>query len=164
MNLLKRLLVFLLLIVILSFCACSSNSLETDIYKVISNKWEEVNTFDDNSYISNLNEKTSFEIESIEKENDIYTVTLDVIAPDISSKVEEYQNSITSIPSEDEMNEKLKSIIDSSELKTTQQTVTVFVIDDGTYDVEFSSGFADAMCGYSYQYYVNQMQKLYKGE
>lgn len=144
--------------------ACSSNNLQEDIYNAIYDNWKVYNEIDENSYINNLAERTSFEIQSIEKLDDFYMVTLNVTAPDISNGVEEYQNSITDIPSDDEMNNKLKSIVEIADLKTTEQTVTVFVTDDGTYDVEFSSGFADAMCGYSYQYYVTQMQKLYEGE
>lgn len=165
MNLIKKFSIIIFPIIVMTlFSACSSNELQQDIYNAIYYNWEEINTFDEYSYINTLKEKSSFEINNIEEQDNVYTVTLSVTAPDIKSGVEEYQNSITSVPTDGEMNETLKSIIENADLKTTEQTVTVFVTDDGTYDVEFSSGFVDAMCGYSYQYYVNQMQKLYEGE
>lgn len=165
MNFIKKMSIIIFpIIVMILLSACSSNNLQEDIYNAIYDNWNAFNDVDENSYINNLRERTSFEIESIEKQDDFYTVMLNVTSPDISNGAEKYQNGITYIPSDDEMNENLKNIIESAELKTTEQTVTVFVTDDGTYDVEFSGGFADAMCGYSYQYYVNQMQKLYEGE
>lgn len=165
MNFIKKMSIIIFpIIVMILLSACSSNNLQEDIYNAIYDNWNAFNDVDENSYINNLIERTSFEIDSIKKQDDVYTVTLNVISPDISVGIEEYQNSITAIPSDDEMNEKLKSIVENADLKTTEQTVTVFVTDDGTYEVEFSGGFADAMCGYSYQYYVNQMQKLYEGE
>lgn len=165
MNLIKKTSIIILsVILMILLSACSSNTLETDIYNAISDNWSIYNDVDENSYINNLNERASFKIENIEKQDDVYAVTLNVTAPDISAEVEEYQNNIKAIPSDKEMNEKLKNIISNAELKTTQQTVTVFETDDGTYDVEFSSEFADAMCGYSYQDYVNQMDELFQGE
>lgn len=165
MNLIKNFSIIIFPIIVMTlFSACSSNELQQDIYNAIYDNWEEINIFDEDSYINTLKEKSSFEINNIEEQDNVYTVTLSVTAPDIESGVEEYQKSITSVPTDGEMNETLKSIIENADLKTTEQTVTVFVTDDGTYDVEFSSEFADAMCGYSYQYYVNQMQKLYEGE
>lgn len=144
--------------------SCSAKSVEVNIYNAVSDNWKIYDNVDKNSFINNLNKRASFEIKSVEKQDGVYVVNLDVTAPDISIKLKEYQDTINFIPSDNEINEKLKSIIDSAELKTTQQTVMVLVTDDGMYNVEFSSGFVDAMCGYSYQYYLEQMEELLKGE
>lgn len=152
--------VILVLTVFLCFLVGCSN-LNKNITSEINSAWENSGEeYDADSFMKSFDDYSSFTIDNIEEtEKDCFIVTCSVTSPDVLERLKSYQNEITEIQSEDVMNKEIIEIINNSELKTTQQNVTVFKTDNG-YKVEFSEGFIDAMYGYSYIYCRNEMNNM----
>ena len=113
--------------------------------------------------MKSLEDSASFTVTKVETtDENCYTVTLSVTSVDILESLKQYQSSIEQMPSDEEMNSKIKEIISSSQPKTTEQTLTVFQTDN-EFSVSFNEEFIDAMCGYSYTYCMNEMQSLLEG-
>ena len=139
-----------------SITGCSNNQ---DIYKLIKSQWTTSGTYNDDNFMKTFDDYSSFKIIDVQKEKDCSIVTCEVSSPNILDKLKEYQKSITEIPSDSEINEKIKEFIATSEIKTTKQTVNIFLTDNGNV-VQFSEGFIDAMYGYSYTYSREQTNKM----
>lgn len=148
--------------VIMAFClfGCSNEALEEKIQNAVEMQWNQDNEFDENSFVKTLDDSSSFTITNVEEqEENCYIVTLDVTSPDVLNGLISYQKSIKEMPSDEEMNNKIKEIINNSESKTTQQTLTVFETEQG-FSVVFNESFIDAMFGYSYTYCMDEMQNV----
>lgn len=163
MKIIKRTAIFLLALVIaVSFAGCCRTK-SSQIAEAIEAAWNGENTYDESSFLADLDTLSSFKVKSVEKsEKDFYLVTCEVTSPDFLGALKEYQNSIKKTPSDDEMNNQIKKFIGEAELKTTEQTVNAFKTDTG-WHIEFSEGFIDAMCGYSYSYSRQQISELLEG-
>lgn len=152
--------ILFLLIVVLCFlvgCSNSNKNIVSEINATWVNSREE---YDADSFMKSFDDYSSFTIDNIEEtEKNCFVVKCSVTSPDILERLKSYQKEITEIQSEYVMNKEIIEIITNSELKTTQQNVTVFKTDNG-YKVEFSEGFVDAMYGYSYIYCRNEMNNM----
>lgn len=119
--------------------------------------------YDANSFVKNFDDTSSFTVTGVEEtEENSYTVKLNVTSANILESFKQYQSSVEKMPSDEEINEKIKELISTSQKKTTEQTVTVFKTDDG-FSVLFSEGFIDAMFGYSYIYCMDEMHNILEG-
>lgn len=154
------LIIFLL---VFSFCGCTKSVSVETMQSEIENAWNSNNEYDENSFVKSLEDSASFTVTKVEAtDENCYTVTLRVTSVDILESLKQYQSSIKQMPSDEEMNNKIKEIISSSQPKTTEQTLTVFQTDN-KFSVSFNEEFIDAMCGYSYTYCMNEMQSLLEG-
>lgn len=157
-------LVLLILIVVTSisiFILVSNNKISNEkMQQEINNAWVEASNYEINSFMQKFDEKSSFEVIDInEKEENCYVVNCEIASPDILNSLITYQNSLTSVPTEKEMNIEIEKIISESSIKKTQQTVTVYKTEEG-YSIEFTKEFINAMYGYSYDYCKSQVDEL----
>ena len=161
----KIIAVFIICILLMGcLCGCSQTVSVEEMQMEIEKSWNKNETYDENSFMNELENSASFQVKSVEREKkNYYLVTLDVTSVDILSGLKQYQSSITQMPSQAEMNEKIKEIIRASSPKTTQQTLTVFQTDQG-FSAVFTEDFVDAMCGYGYSYCMDEMQSLLEGD
>lgn len=155
-----------LLLLLLAFClfgcgkSVSVETMQTEIEKA----WNSNEEYDVNSFVKSLEDSASFTVTGFEEtEKDCYTVTVNVTSADALEGIKQYQSSIEQMPTDEEMNNKIIEIIRNAEPKTTQQTLLVLETENG-FSVIFSEGFIDAMCGYSYSYCMNEMQRILEGE
>lgn len=158
---------FILIITVLffvcCFCGCTKSVSVETMQSEIENAWNSNNEYDKNSFVKSLEDSASFTVTKVETtDENCYTVTLNVTSVDILEGLKQYQSSIEQMPSDEEMNNKIKEIISSSQPKTTEQTLTVFQTEND-FSVSFNEEFIDAMCGYSYTYCMNEMQNLLEG-
>lgn len=159
--------IFILIITVLffvcCFCGCTKSVSVETMQSEIENAWNSNNEYDKNSFVKSLEDSASFTVTKVETtDENCYTVTLNVTSVDILEGLKQYQSSIEQMPSDEEMNNKIKEIISSSQPKTTEQTLTVFQTEND-FSVSFNEEFIDAMCGYSYTYCMNEMQNLLEG-
>lgn len=89
-------------------------------------------------------------------QNRLLNYLIELTSPNIYQAIIDYQKSVKSTVSEDEMDKKLTQIINPAELKTTSQTA-IYVETDGQTDIKFSVEFIDAMYEYTYTYAVKQL-------
>lgn len=159
--------IFILIITVLffvcCFCGCTKSVSVETMQSEIENAWNSNNEYDKNSFVKSLEDSASFTVTKVETiDENCYTVTLTVTSVDILEDLKQYQSSIEQMPSNEEMNNKIKEIISSSQPKTTEQTLTVFQTEN-EFSVSFNEEFIDAMCGYSYTYCMNEMQSILEG-
>lgn len=166
----KRSIIIVSVILILILVAVVSVLLVTSHNKITNEKmqqeielaWTEANSYDDNSFMSKFDKKSSFVVTNIEKrEDDCYTITCTVSSPDILDDLIKYQGQLTSKPTEKEMNQAIEEIISKASVKQSQHTVTAYKTDEG-FSFEFNSEFINAMYGYSYDYCKSQIDGLMK--
>lgn len=149
-----------LLFFVCCFCGCAKSVKVEKMQTEIENAWNSNDEYDENSFVKTLEDSASFTVTEIEEtQENCYTVTVNVTSADALEGLKQYQSSIEQMPSDEEMNNKIKEIINASQPKTTEQTLTVYKTEDG-YSVVFSEGFIDAMSGYSYSYCMNVMQGI----
>lgn len=180
----KRILCFAVMCVILLctvLCGCQNNK-ETSaanssttsetakaniVYKDFSNqiheKWNSSIADNQPEFLNLLDEKSSFKCISTEEIGDgYYVVNVSVSSPDISKSLKEYQEKVSGKKfSTDEMNKKLCELIDSAEMKTTNQKVDVIVDEEENVRVQFNDDFVNAMFGYAY---IESMQAMMSEE
>lgn len=147
------------------FCGCSSKSNQKDFSSEIQEKWNSSASENQPEFLNLLDEKSSFECVLTESFGDgYYVVTANVSSPDISESIKTYQQEVYGKKiSKDEMNTKLCELINSADLKTTQQTIDIIVDEDENVRVQFNDEFINAMFGYAYidsmQIYMNEQVK-----
>ena len=147
-------------VVLLAFTSCNN---QEKIMQAVQNEWESAGTFDEGSFMQTFSECAEFVFVDMQKSSDdCYTLSYEVTSPDILDALKDYQNNITEIPDDEQMNAKITEIIQKSTPKTTTQTVTVYITDNG-YQVVFSQGFIDAMYGYSYTYCMDEIHEVLEG-
>ncbi len=141
-----------ILLVNFLFCGCGSINLKANFPKIILEEWESSINEDQPEFLDLLDERSSFKCIRLDSVADgYYVVTAKVSSPDINESLKEYQNQVYSQEiNEEEMNKKLCELINSAELKTTEQTVDVIVDEDGNVRVQFNDDFVNAMFGYAY--------------
>lgn len=149
------------LIVVGVFSSCSLTSNTQKITEAIIEEWNNSSNFEETSFMHSLEERSEFTIDDIQEgeEEGYYEVTCSVTSPDILDSLKQYQNNSMKVETNESMNSKIIELVNNGQLKTTNQTVTVFETEDGYY-VEFSEGFVDAMYGYSYSYCRNEMNNM----
>lgn len=148
------------IVIILIFSGCKRTVDVKTMQTLIETEWESNGDYDENSFIKNLDDASSFTVTDIdETDKNCYTVYLDVTSPDILDELKTYQAGIEISPSEEKINSQIKEFINNAQPKTTQQTLTVFKTEEG-FSVVFNEEFIDAMCGYSYTYCMDEMQKV----
>lgn len=151
------------LLLIVSLCGCGKTANKKNMQKEIEAAWNTNEEYDKNSFFAELEKNSKFEVTEVMKtEKDCYEVSLNVTSPDILDDLKAYQESIETVPSDEEINDKIKEIINSAQPKTTQQTLTVYRTDSG-FSVSFNDEFIDAMNGYSYSYCISEMEKVLEG-
>ena len=155
----------LILFICFLFSCCNYSRIhQDDIVQAIDTEWLESNQFEESSFLYSLYATAHYEIINMEKDTESsYLVTASVTAPDILQGLIDYQNGLNATPSAEEMNRKIIELIDSASLKTTEQTISVFIMEDGGLHVAFSNGFLNAMSGYAYQYAMEQIESLMNG-
>lgn len=146
------------------FSGCSNSVSPKTMQQEIENAWNTNDEYDSNSFMYDLEQSASFTVKKIKKEKkNCYSVTLEVTSANALDGLKQYQSSITAMPTNEEMNEKIKEIIQNSAPQTTEQTLMVFKTDEG-FSVVFTDKFIDAMCGYCYSYCMNEMHSILEGE
>lgn len=149
-----------MLVVLFAFTSCNN---QEKMKQVVQSEWESAGTFDENSFMQVFSEYAVFVFLDMQKSAaDCYTLSYEVTSPNILDALKNYQNNITEIPDDAQMNAKISEIIQNATPKTTTQTVTVYTTDDG-YQVVFSQGFIDAMYGYCYTYCMEEIHKVLEG-
>lgn len=158
--LIKTCLLLFLGIIMVSLIGCSNNQIET-MNSILSEEWNSTNTeYDDISFMKAFDEHARFEVINVdETEKNCFVVTCNVSAPDISEKLKGHIDNLIGVQSETDINKTIVEFINNSELRTTEQTVTVYRTEDG-YSVVFSEEFIDAMYGYSYSYCRNEISNM----
>lgn len=146
-----------IVLIVAIFCGCSNNKNQRDFSAEIQENWNLSLSENQPEFLNLLDEKSSFECVSTESPVDgYYVVTADVTSPDISESIKEYQQEVYGRKiSEEEMNIKICELINSAELKTTQQTIDIIVDEDENVRVQFNDDFVNAMFGYAY---IDSMQ------
>lgn len=125
----------------------------TDTFQqLITTEWEKSITEDQPEFLTKLEERNSFTVVDYKNEGDgYYTVEVEVTSPDINDKLIEYQESVNNISvSQDEIEQKICEIIDSSDDKTSTVTLSIICDEDGAFHVTFTDEFVDAMFGYAF--------------
>lgn len=111
-------------------------------------------------FLTALDNKSNFEVMNVKYDGSKhYTVKVSVTSPDILTEINEYQKSLANGISTKQFDDEITNIINSAELKTTEQTVTVIFV-NGEPEVSFSEGFIDAMYGYAYKNTLEQINDL----
>ena len=120
--------------------------------QLITTEWEKSITEDQPEFLTKLEERNSFTVVDYKNEGDgYYTVEIEVTSPDINDKLIEYQESVNNISvSQDEIEQKICEIIDSSDDKTSTVTLSIICDEDGAFHVTFTDEFVDAMFGYAF--------------
>lgn len=145
------------------FSGCSLFVTKGKMQSEIEAAWNSNTDYPANSFLVSLEELSQFVVTDVqETEEDCYTVSLEVTSPDVLDDLITYQSSIEQRPSDDAMNDKINELISNAQLKTTQQTLTVYKTDGG-FTVVFNEAFIDAMCGYSYSYCMEELGKVLEG-
>lgn len=146
-----------ILLVILAFCGCSNKSTQKDFSTEIQEKWNLSASENQPEFLNLLDEKSSFEcVETESLEDGYYVVKANVCSPDISESIKIYQKETYGKKiSEEEMNAKLCELINSADIKTTEQTIDIIVDEDENVRVQFNDEFINAMFGYAY---IDSMQ------
>lgn len=159
-SIVKICLLLFLGIIMVSLIGCSNNQIET-MNSIISEEWNSTNAeYDNISFMKVFDEHVHFEVINVdETEKNCFVVTCNVTAPDISEKLKDHINNLIDVQSETNINNTIIEFINNSELRTTEQTVTVYQTEDG-YSVVFSEEFIDAMYGYSYSYCRNEISNM----
>ena len=123
----------LILFICFLFSCCNYSRIhQDDIVQAIDTEWLESNQFEESSFLYSLYATAHYEIINMEKDTESsYLVTASVTAPDILQGLIDYQNGLNATPSAEEMNRKIIELIDSASLKTTEQTISVFIMEDG---------------------------------
>lgn len=136
----------------------SDSSKETRMQKRLEEAWNIEISEDAPEFFKAFDEKSYFKVTDISDDGQgHFTVTADVTSPDVYQAIINYQNSITNLVSNEEMDSVLTQIINDADLKTTTQTV-IFIETDGESVVQFSEDFIDAMYGYAYKYSMEQFK------
>ncbi len=162
-------------LIVFAFCGCQNDS-EQDI-DILTSEAENANIVDEDfsneiqeewnlsipknqpEFLNLLDEKSSFECLTTESLGDgYYVVNVSVSSPNIGESLKAYQENVSSEKiSTDEMNKKLCELINSAEIKTSNQSVDVIVDEDNNVRVQFNDDFINAMFGYVY---IESMQSL----
>lgn len=141
----------------------SSSVKNSQMQKVLEEAWYIETTEADEdipNFYTAIEEKSSFEVTKVvEDVSGHYTITANVTSPNIYEALVDYQNSMTSVESDEEMDKLLTNIINSADLETSSQTVTYVETEDDA-SVQFSDEFVDAMYGYAYTYAMQQFEAL----
>lgn len=150
-NLILCLIIVLAIITVLFF-VFNNDKNQNDFSNEIQNEW--VSSIADNQpdFLNVLDDKSSFECISTESVGDgYYVVTANVSSPDISESINTYQKEVYGKEiSEEEINKNLCELINSADLKTTEQKIDIIVDEDGNVRVQFNDDFINAMFGYAY--------------
>lgn len=153
--------VILLITLIFATLGCTSKNEKNNIEEIIISDWTANDLYDEENFMSMFDEYSHFHVSDVKKEQDCFVATCQVTSPNILENLKEYQNHVNEDFDENEINSKIKDLISSSELKTSEQIVKVFKIDN-EYIVEYTDGFVDAMYGYSYLYCCEQLNNMMK--
>lgn len=147
-------------IIMLSLIGCSNNKIEK-LNSIITEEWNSTSIkYDDSSFMKAFDEYAHFEVINIdETEKDCFIVTCNVTSPDVLEKLKNHVNNLADVQNENDINKTIVEFINNSELKTTEQTIRVYKIEDG-YSVVFSEEFIDAMYGYSYSYCRSEINNM----
>lgn len=157
----KRISALLLIILLFTaFYGCSAISKDTAADE-INKAWNEAGTeFPQGSFMSVFDEESSFTVVEVTKvEKNYYRVTCNVISPNILDDMKKYQQNEGKDATPGEINSAIIEMIKNGKPTATAQTVDVFKTDKG-YSVVFSEGFVDAMYGYTYSYYKEQLNNM----
>ena len=151
------LLIFLLLTVFRGCSAVSKDKAADEISKA----WNEAGTeFPQGSFMGVFDEESTFTVVEVTKvEKDYYRAACNVISPNILEDMKKYQQNEGTDATPEEMNSGIIEMIKNGKPTATVQTVDIFKTDKG-YSVVFSEGFVDAMYGYTYSYYKEQLNNM----
>lgn len=157
-KIISALLLIILLLTV--FCGCSAVSKDKAADE-ISKAWNEAGTeFPQGSFMSVFDEESTFTVVEVTKvEKDYYRAACNVISPNILEDMKKYQQNEGTDATPEEMNSAIIEMIKNGKPTATVQTVDIFKTDKG-YSVVFSEGFVDAMYGYTYSYYKEQLNNM----
>lgn len=157
-KIISALLLIILLLTVFSGCSAVSKDKAAD---EISKAWNEAGTeFPQGSFMGVFDEESTFTVVEVTKvEKDYYCAACNVISPNILEDMKKYQQNEGTDATPEEMNSAIIEMIKNGKPTATVQTVDIFKTDKG-YSVVFSEGFVDAMYGYTYSYYKEQLNNM----
>lgn len=128
-----------------------------ELNNLIQEEWENSKSSEQPAFLSVIDSRSSFEYLDYSFDGaSTYTIRYNVSSPDIRSVLFSTPNNTEqTAKSEEDINKELTNMINSAEIKTTEQIVYVFVSqlsdeDPQEIDIKFTDGFIDAMFCYSY--------------
>ena len=157
--------------IIISVCVIAfgnSNAKYQDLIFEIDKAWTSALTEDQPKYLSKIDEKSSYSITKIKKEDEEYIISVSVDAPDLGGKLSMLSyDELPQTEDIDELNDFLCTKIDNATNCNTKTEIYATKI-DGKYNISFSDEFVDAMSGKIYSYSSNvlmdEIQSKYGGE
>lgn len=157
-KIISALLLIILLLTVFSSCSAVSKDKAAD---EISKAWNEAGTeFPQGSFMGVFDEESTFTVVEVTKvEKDYYRAACNVISPNLLEDMKKYQQNEGTDATPEEMNSAIIEMIKNGKPTATVQTVDIFKTDKG-YSVVFSEGFVDAMYGYTYSYYKEQLNNM----
>lgn len=139
-----------------------------DLIMAVNTAWDSAKSEELPTYLKTLDELSSYELNSVKREEDRYAITATVTAPDLSSQLSKIDYSeLPQTQNEEDINAFLCEQIKNCKIKKTAAEVYAYKI-NGEYHISFSDDFADAMSGNLYSYsqtaFVDILQKYTEGE
>lgn len=139
-----------------------------ELITAVDTTWNSAKSEEEPTYLKKLDELSSYELNSVKREDDTYVIKATVTAPDLGGQLSQLDYSeFPQNNNVDDINTFLCEQIEKSKIKKTTAEVYAYKI-NGEYHISFSNGFADAMSGNLYSYsqtaLVDILQKYEKGE
>ena len=139
-----------------------------DLITAVDAAWSSAKVEDQPTYLSKLDELSSYKLDSVEHEDDTYIISATVTAPDLGSQLSKLDSSeLPQNNNAEDINDFLCKQIGKAEIKETKALIYAYKI-NGEYHITFSDEFADAMSGNLYKYsqktYLEMLQKYEEGE
>lgn len=144
----------------------NSKAKYTDLISEIDTAWMSAISENQPEYLTKIDERSSYTIKKIEKDDKEYTISVEVDAPDLGGQLSKLDfEDLPQTKDIEELNAFLCTQIDcSSNIKTDTEIYATEL--DGVYKITFSDEFVDAMSGNIYSYSNNvliDMLQSYEG-
>lgn len=164
--LIGALVVIIIAIIVLVFILGGKPS--KDLVTAVDTAWSSAKVEEQPTYLSKLDELSSYKLDSVEHKDDTYIISATVTAPDLGGQLAKLN--AAELPqgnNAENINDFLCKQVEKAETKETKALIYAYKI-NGEYHITFSNEFADAMSGNLYEYsqkaYLEILQKYEEGE
>lgn len=145
-------LIAIIIVCISLFQISFRNKPSDELIKAVNEAWETANLEEQPDFLKILNQKSSYELKNVKKENGRFLISVTVTFPSVDERLKELNVSDYPQSKEsEEINSFLCEQINKSKLKKTKATIYAAKINN-EYHISFSDEFVDAMSGGLYSY------------
>lgn len=130
----------------------NDSSIDESLIDSIDKKWSSAKSDNQPKYLTEIDKKSSYEIKSVKKDGDFYTIKAIITAPDLGDQL--LKLGYETLPNTDDTNEIDEFLCEQLEMAENKQTEAYIYAEffDEKYNISFSDDFVNAMSGNLYSY------------